>query len=318
MTSRSSKQQAEPAPGLRQKLATTLNRGKAWLGIDLGALFRRSWDEAALEELETRLILADVGVEATTWLVDELVRSAPPGTADAPAALAALEELIVQLLTTVEQPLVVNPEHKPFVILMVGVNGGGKTTTIGKLAHQQAEQGRTVMLAAGDTFRAGAIDQVTRWGERTGASVVAQAPGADPAAVIFDSLEAARARSVDVVLADTAGRLHTAAGLMDELKKIKRVMARIDPTAPHETLLVLDSTQGQNALTQAMEFNEALGVTGLVLTKLDGTAKGGIVLAIAHRLGLPVRFICSGEAVGDLHPFEARVFARALLGTGAP
>ena len=318
MTSSSSKQQAQPASGLRHKLAAALNRGKAWLGIDLGALFRGSWDEAALEELETRLILADAGVEATTWLVNELTRSVPPGAADAAAALAALEELIIQLLTTVEQPLVVNPEHKPFVILMVGVNGGGKTTTIGKLAHQQVEQGRTVILAAGDTFRAGAIDQVSRWAERTGASVVAQAPGADPAAVIFDSLQAARARNVDVVLADTAGRLHTAAGLMDELKKIKRIMARIDPTAPHETLLVLDSTQGQNALVQAREFNEALGVTGLVLTKLDGTAKGGIVLAIAHHLGLPVRFICTGETVTDLHPFQAREFAQALLGRDAP
>jgi len=309
-----SSQSSQPgASGLLDKLRSTVNRGKAWLGSDLRSLFRDSRDEEALEELETRLLLADVGVNATSWLLEELKRVATRRGGDQTSITDALQSHVLELLQTVEQPFVLDSTHRPFVVLMVGVNGAGKTTTIGKLASRLSRGGNSVMLAAGDTFRAGAIEQVSEWGERTGSSVIAQSAGADPAAVMFDAFESARARNVDVLLADTAGRLHTAAGLMDQLKKINRVMARVDPTAPHETLLVLDATQGQNALTQAREFNDALGVTGLVITKLDGTAKGGILLAIARELGLPVRFLSMGEDVADLYPFEARAFTKALF-----
>lgn len=315
MTSSASPQPS--ASGLLGKLKSTINRGKAWLGSDLRTLFRDSGNEEAFEELETRLLLADVGVDATTWLLDELKRTVT-GKPKADANIAdALESNVLELLATVEQPFVLDSTHRPFVVLMVGVNGAGKTTTIGKLASRLSRDGNSVMLAAGDTFRAGAIEQVAEWGKRTGSNVSAQSAGTDPAAVMFDALESARARRIDVVLADTAGRLHTAAGLMDQLKKISRVMGRVDPTAPHETLLVLDATQGQNALTQAREFNDALGVTGLVITKLDGTAKGGILLAIARELSLPVRFLSMGEDVADLHPFEARAFTRALFAESA-
>ena len=265
-----------------------------------------------LEELETRLLLADVGVPATQWLIGEMRRRRGRGTAS-----ELLAQTAVELLEKVEAPLAVEARAKPFVILVVGVNGTGKTTTIGKLAHRLKRGGRSVLLAAGDTFRAAAVEQLQEWGRRAGVPVVAQAPGADPAAVIHDALTAARARDVDVVIADTAGRLHTSAGLMDELEKIKRVVKRFDPDAPHETLLVLDASQGQNALAQAKQFHERLTLTGLAITKLDGTAKGGVLLGIARQLGLPIRYVAVGEGIDDLEQFNARDFVRALLG-GTP
>jgi fused signal recognition particle receptor len=218
------------------------------------------------------------------------------------------------LLRTVEAPLVIKPAHTPFIVLAVGVNGTGKTTTVGKLAHRLKARGHTVLLAAADTFRAAAVEQLQEWGQRADVPVVAQDPGADPAAVVHDALVAARARGVDVVLADTAGRLHTAAGLMDELEKIKRVIQRFDATAPHEILLVLDASQGQNALAQALKFHERLKLTGVAITKLDGTAKGGILLAIARQLKVPIRLVAVGEGLTDLDDFRADEFVRALLG----
>ena len=220
-------------------------------------------------------------------------------------------------MQTVEAPLVIDRSRKPFIILAIGVNGTGKTTTVGKLAHRLKASGHSVLLAAADTFRAAAVEQLQEWGRRTQVAVIAQAPGADPAAVVHDALVAARARNIDVVLADTAGRLHTAAGLMDELEKVRRIIARFDASAPHETLLVLDGSQGQNALAQARSFHERLKVTGLVITKLDGTAKGGILLAIARQLRVPIRFVAVGEGVDDLDDFKAADFVRALVGERA-
>ena len=223
-----------------------------------------------------------------------------------------------EILAPVEKPLVIEKRDGPFVILMVGVNGAGKTTTIGKLARRFKEEGHSVMLAAGDTFRAAAVEQLQAWGDRNDVPVIAQQAGADPAAVIFDAMDAARARDIDVLLADTAGRLQSQTGLMDELAKVKRVINRRDPDAPHEIMLVLDASQGQNALVQAEKFHEALGLTGLTVTKLDGSAKGGILLAIANRIGVPVRFIGIGEAAEDMQPFSAEDFADALLASGNP
>jgi fused signal recognition particle receptor len=213
----------------------------------------------------------------------------------------------------VAQPLLIKREHHPFVILMVGVNGAGKTTTIGKLAARFKSQGLSVMLAAGDTFRAAAVEQLQQWGQRNGVTVVAQAPGADPASVVYDALQSASARNIDVLIADTAGRLHTQGGLMDELRKIKRVLTKIDPGAPHETLLVIDGAMGQNAIAQARVFHEAIGIDGLVVTKLDGTARGGAVFAIAQQLGLPLRLVGIGEGIEDLRDFEAEEFIKALI-----
>jgi fused signal recognition particle receptor len=232
---------------------------------------------------------------------------------DVDALLRALKQSMSHILTPVEQPFVVDPKFKPFVILVVGINGAGKTTTIGKLSARLLAEGKTVMLAAGDTFRAAAREQLEVWAERNNVPIVSQQSGAEPAAVIFDAMNAARARQIDVLIADTAGRLHTQTHLMDELKKVKRVLARIDPTAPHEVLLVLDGTIGQNAVAQAEEFNKGLGVTGLVITKLDGTAKGGVVLAIAQRLKIPIRFIGVGEQSEDFGVFSASEFVSALL-----
>ena len=301
--------------GFFAKLQARLNRGKTWLTGDLLGLGSRPLDEATVEELETRLLTADVGVDATQWLLDEM-RKANRRTPGAPAS-ELLRQTALALMQTVEAPLVISAAHKPFVILAIGVNGTGKTTTVGKLAHRLKASGASVMLAAADTFRAAAVEQLQEWGRRAGVPVIAQAPGADPAAVVHDALVAARARNIDVVLADTAGRLHTAAGLMDELEKVKRVIARFDATAPHETLLVLDGSQGQNALAQALRFNERLKVTGLVITKLDGTAKGGILLAIARQLRLPIRYVAVGESAEDLDVFRAEEFVRALVGDGA-
>lgn len=304
--------------GLLKKLRSGLQWGKQRLSKDIRELLGRGhWNDDDREALEERLLQADVGVAATTWLIDQL--DAQPRTADSGFAdgLKVIEDSVLSLLQSVEEPLAIPNEPTPFVMLVVGVNGTGKTTTIGKLARYFANDGHSVLLAAGDTFRAAAVEQLSMWGERTGSTVVAQSQGADPAAVIFDALSSANARNVDIVIADTAGRLHTAGGLMDELKKIKRVMSKTDESVPHETLLVLDASQGQNALVQAREFHEALGLTGLAVTKLDGTAKGGIVLAIAKELGLPVRYVGTGEGADDIEAFDARAYTDALLGEPA-
>ncbi len=297
--------------GFLARLRARVNRGASWVA-DL--LPGRRIDDALLEELETRLLAADVGMESTEAVLAELHRKvARRELGDAAALLAALGDALHALVKPVEQPLAVDPARKPFVILVVGVNGSGKTTTIGKLARRLKDEGRSVMLAAGDTFRAAAVEQLAVWAERNGVPLVSQAPGADPAAVVFDALQAAKARGVDVLIADTAGRLHTQSHLMDELAKIARVIKRLDPDAPHEVLLVLDAGLGQNALRQAEQFRKAVGVTGIVVTKLDGTAKGGIVIAIAQRFGLPVRFVGVGEQAADFGIFDARAYVDGLL-----
>jgi fused signal recognition particle receptor len=305
--------------GFFKRLRAKLNSGPAWLSTDIKDLLPvgRKIDAEILDELETRLITADVGVEATTRILEDLrKRVARKELDDVDALLKALNDAMVAILAPVEKPLTIAPAHKPFVILVIGINGAGKTTTIGKLAHRLLAQKHSVMLAAGDTFRAAAREQLEIWAERNDVPIIAQQSGAEPAAVIFDALNAARARNIDVLIADTAGRLHTQTHLMDELKKVKRVLARLDPTAPHEVLLVLDGTIGQNAVAQAEQFNKGLGVTGLVVTKLDGTAKGGVVLAIAQKLALPIRFIGVGEQSEDFGVFNAAEFVSALLKTG--
>jgi fused signal recognition particle receptor len=306
---------ADERPGFLRRLRNRLNRGNSWLTYDLTNLVRgRRIDASILEELETRLISADVGVEATERILEDLRRRvARQELADVEALIAALRQSIAEILRPCARPLVIDAGQRPFVILVVGVNGSGKTTTIGKLARRCADEGKSVLLAAGDTFRAAAVEQLKVWAERSGAAFVAQATGADPGAVVFDALQAARARGSDVMLADTAGRLHSQSHLMEELKKVKRVLQRVDPSAPHEVLLVLDANQGQNALAQARQFGEAVGVTGLVLTKLDGTAKGGIVIAIAQQLKIPIRYIGVGEASEDFGEFDADAFAAALV-----
>ncbi len=305
----------EEKQGFFTRLRAKLNRGNSWLTYDLADLFRgRKIDAQILEELETRLLTADVGVDATEHILSGLQkRVARNELKDVAALIAALRASIVEILAPCARPLVIDERRSPFVILVVGVNGSGKTTSIGKLARRLADEGRSVMLAAGDTFRAAAIEQLNVWAERTGADFAAQQAGADPGAVVFDAMQAAKSRQIEVLLADTAGRLHSQSHLMEELKKVKRVVQRVDASAPHEVLLVLDANQGQNALAQAIQFNEAVGVTGLVLTKLDGTAKGGIVIAIARRLGLPIRFIGIGEQSEDFGEFDADAFAAALV-----
>ncbi len=302
-------------PGLFQRLRAAFSRGGETLGAGLGAILGgRKIDAAALEELETRLLQADCGMAVTEELIEGLrKRVARQQLGDVAALLAALREDITALLTPVAQPLVVDRAHKPYTILVVGVNGSGKTTTIGKLAQRFGAEGLKVVLAAGDTFRAAAVEQIEIWATRTGAQLVSQAAGADPAAVAFDAVQAAKSRGADVLIADTAGRLQAQAQLMDELRKVRRVITKADPAAPHEVLLVLDATQGQNALAQAQQFHAAVGVTGLVLTKLDGTARGGIVLAIARQLKLPIRYIGLGEQAGDFAEFDPAAFARALV-----
>ena len=305
-------------PGVRgffKRLRAKLNSGPAWLADAL--LPGRKIDAQILDDLETRLITADVGVEASSRILDDLrKRVARKELNDVDALLAALNAAMCDILQPVERPLSIDPRCKPYVILVVGINGAGKTTTIGKLAHRLLAEGRSVMLAAGDTFRAAAREQLEVWAERNQVPIIAQQAGAEPAAVIYDGLQAAKARHIDVLLADTAGRLHTQTHLMDELKKVKRVLQRLDPTAPHEVLLVLDGTIGQNAVAQAEEFNRGLGVTGLVITKLDGTAKGGVVLAIAQKLKIPIRFIGVGEQSEDFGVFNAAEFVTALLKSG--
>ncbi len=302
---------------LFSRLRAKLNRGDSWLTYDLANLLPGGKiDESVLDELETRLISADVGIETTERILSGLRKKvARKELDDLNALLTALRSSLLEVITPVAQPLAIDQSAAPFAILVVGVNGAGKTTTIGKLAREIKLHGMKVMLAAGDTFRAAAVEQLQIWGQRNEVPVIAQATGADPAAVVFDAMQAAKARGVGVLLADTAGRLHTQSNLMDELRKVKRVMGRVDERAPHEILLVLDASQGQNALQQARLFNEALGVTGIVLTKLDGTAKGGIVFAIASELKLPVRYIGIGESAEDFQEFDAEAFVDAVLKT---
>lgn len=302
-------------PGLFQRLRARLNRGDSWLTYDLANLLPGGRiDDAVLDELEMRLITADVGVETTERILEGLRKQVErKELSNLDALLNALRGSLLSVLRPAQVPLVLDRAAAPFAILIVGVNGAGKTTSIGKLARRMKDHGLKVMLAAGDTFRAAAVEQLQIWGERNAVPVIAQSAGTDPAAVAFDAMQAARARGMDVLLADTAGRLHTQSNLMEELKKVKRVMSRVDAQAPHEVLLVLDASQGQNALQQARLFNEALGVTGVVLTKLDGTAKGGIVLAIASELKLPIRFIGTGESAEDFDEFDAEAFVDALL-----
>ena len=306
----------EPAKkGFFSRLRRGLGRTSENLVQGMGTLFlgRKEIDEDLLEELESRLLLADVGVDATRDIIGHLTqRVSRKELTHADGLLAALREELHALLKPCEQALDVSGK-KPYVILMVGVNGVGKTTTIGKMARRYLNEGRSVMLAAGDTFRAAAVEQLQVWGDRNGVPVIAQHTGADSASVLFDALQAARARNVDVLIADTAGRLHNKDNLMEELKKVVRVMGKLDASAPHEVMLVLDAGTGQNALAQAAEFQQWVGVSGLTLTKLDGTAKGGVIFAIAKKLALPIRFVGVGEAVEDLRPFQARQFIDALF-----
>ena len=303
-----------PAPagksGWRERL-----RGSAFARGFSGLFYSNpKLDESLLDDIETALITADVGMTATTELVETLrKRMKAREFADAGALLAALRAQLLALLEPVARPLEINRDAQPFVLLTVGVNGVGKTTTIGKLAHRFRGEGRSLMLAAGDTFRAAAVAQLQAWGERNGVTVIAQGQDADPASVAFDALQAAKSRGTEVLIADTAGRLHTQSGLMAELGKIKRVLGKIDPEAPHEVLMVIDGTTGQNALSQLRQFHAAVGVTGLVVTKLDGTAKGGVVFALAREFGIPIRFAGIGEQPEDLRVFDAEAFVDALL-----
>jgi len=298
----------------KRSWAERLKAGLARTRQNLAGLFgRRRIDEELLEEIETTLLLADCGVEATQWLMDALRRRIKKdGLTDAEQLRGVMAELLTELLLPLQQPLEVEA-HRPFIIMVTGVNGAGKTTSIGKLAKYFQSQGKTVLLGAGDTFRAAAREQLVVWGERNGVPVIAQEHG-DPAAVAFDAVQAAKARGVDVAIIDTAGRLPTQLHLMEEIAKVRRVIAKAEPGAPHEVLLVLDANIGQNAITQVETFDKAVGLTGLVLTKLDGTAKGGVIAAIARRCPKPVRFIGVGEGIDDLRPFSARDFVEALLG----
>ena len=306
-----------PAPGglfasLRQRLAKT--RASLSSGLADMLLGKKQIDADLREQLEDRLLLADVGVDATTRISARLSeRVARRELGDGDSLIDALGATMAEILAPCAEPLVIDRARRPFVILMVGVNGAGKTTTVGKLAQRFRDEGLKVMLAAGDTFRAAAVEQLETWGERLGVPVVRQAQGADSASVIFDALQSAQARGIDVLIADTAGRLHTQANLMEELAKIKRVLAKLDPDAPHETLLVLDAGTGQNALAQASQFQQAIGISGIVLTKLDGTARGGMIFAVAEQLATPIRFIGVGETAADLRPFEHEAFVEALL-----
>ena len=306
---------AAEAPKLswRERLFKGLAKTRAQLGGKLKSLFSRGKvDDELLEELETLLLTSDVGVEATTYLLDELKKAAKRDKLDTPEAIQkALADAMLSILQPLEQGLDVST-HKPYVIMIAGVNGAGKTTSIGKLAKYFQSQGKSVLLAAGDTFRAAAREQLQTWGERNNVTVIAQESG-DPAAVIYDAIAAAKARGIDIVLADTAGRLPTQLHLMDEIAKVRRVIQKIEPEGPHETLLVLDANIGQNALLQVKAFDKAIQVTGLVLTKLDGTAKGGVIAAIARQCPKPIRFIGVGEQIDDLRPFSARDFVDALF-----
>ena len=311
--------EAAPQPakkGFFARIKDGLSRTRSSLTDGLATLLlgKKEIDEDLLEELETQLIMADVGVEATADIMGRLTeRVSRKELKDSDALYNALIEELKQTLADVEAPLQLHKEKKPFVILMVGINGVGKTTTIGKLARQYQNEGKSVMLAAGDTFRAAAVEQLQVWGERNQVPVVAQHTGADSASVIFDAVQAAQSRNIDVLIADTAGRLHNKDNLMQELEKVVRVMKKLDPEAPHEVMLVLDAGTGQNAINQTKQFLQAVGVSGLTLTKLDGTAKGGVIFALAKQFGIPVRFIGVGEGIEDLRPFQASQFIDALF-----
>ena len=303
-------------PGFFARIRQGLSKTRSGLTDGLANLLlgKKEIDEDLLEELETQLIMADVGVEATQSIMQRLTdRVSRKELKDSDALYEALIAELQDTLNAVQAPLEIDASHKPYVILMVGINGVGKTTTIGKLAKQFQNQGKSVMLAAGDTFRAAAVEQLQVWGERNNVPVIAQHTGADSASVLFDALQAAQARKADILIADTAGRLHNKDNLMQELEKVVRVMKKLDDSAPHEVMLVLDAGTGQNAINQAKQFQQAVGVTGLTLTKLDGTAKGGIIFALAKQFGLPVRFIGVGEGIDDLRPFNADEFTRALF-----
>jgi len=298
------------------RLKQGLSKTSSSLGEGMASLFlgKKAIDDDLLDEIETRLLTADVGVEATTAIIQSLTQKvARKQLTDSGALYKALQDELTALLKPVEQPLRIDAAKQPYVILVVGVNGAGKTTTIGKLAKKLQGEGKKVMLAAGDTFRAAAVEQLQVWGERNQIAVIAQHTGADSASVIFDAVQAAKARGMDVLIADTAGRLHTKDNLMEELKKVRRVIGKLDETAPHEVLLVLDAGTGQNAINQAKQFNQTVNLTGLALTKLDGTAKGGVIFALAKQFGLPIRYIGVGEGIDDLRTFEAEAFVQALF-----
>lgn len=313
---------AEPAKtGFFARLKQGLSKTSASIGEGMASLFlgKKVIDDDLLDEIETRLLTADVGVEATSTIVQNLTQKvARKQLADADALYKSLQDELAALLRPVEQPLKIEAQNKPYVILVVGVNGAGKTTTIGKLAKKLQLEGKKVMLAAGDTFRAAAVEQLQVWGERNQIPVIAQHTGADSASVIFDAVQAAKARGVDVLIADTAGRLHTKDNLMEELKKVRRVIGKLDADAPHEVLLVLDAGTGQNAISQAKYFNQSVELTGLALTKLDGTAKGGVIFALAKQFNIPIRFIGVGEGIDDLRTFEAEPFVKALFAEREP
>ncbi|MFQ6349891.1 signal recognition particle-docking protein FtsY [Pseudomonas sp. R11F] len=301
--------------GFFARLKQGLSKTSASIGEGMASLFlgKKVIDDELLEDIETRLLTADVGVEATAVIIQSLTQKvARKQLTDADALYKSLQAELAAMLKPVEAPLVITP-NKPFVILVVGVNGAGKTTTIGKLAKKLQSEGKKVMLAAGDTFRAAAVEQLQVWGERNKIPVIAQHTGADSASVIFDAVQAAKARNIDVLIADTAGRLHTKDNLMEELKKVRRVIGKLDADAPHEVLLVLDAGTGQNAISQAKQFNQTVQLTGLALTKLDGTAKGGVIFALAKQFGLPIRYIGVGEGIDDLRTFEAEPFVQALF-----
>ncbi len=310
-------QEAVTREGIFARFRRGLSKTRHQLGDGISRLLlgKKEISKDLLEELETLLISADLGIDTTQAVLKQLAdRLERKELSNGDSVHAALKLHLQNILEQCSQPLSFETqEHSPFVILMVGVNGAGKTTTIGKLAKQFQKQGKKVMLAAGDTFRAAAVDQLHVWGERNDIPVIAQHTGADSASVVFDALQAAKARKIDVLIADTAGRLHTQSNLMEELKKVKRVLQKLDPQAPHETMLVLDASIGQNALMQARQFNEAIGLTGITMTKLDGTAKGGILFAIANELKIPFRFLGVGEGIEDLRPFDAVQFVSAIF-----
>lgn len=316
---KSNKDQNDTNPekaGLFARLRSGLKRTRHQLTEGLATLFlgKKVIDATLLTEIETQLLLADVGMDVCTSVIDQLTQHiARQNLNDPQQLLLQLKNILGEILQPCSIPLVLNDAQKPTVILMVGVNGAGKTTTIGKLAKKFTDEGKQVMLAAGDTFRAAAVEQLQEWGKRNNVPVISQQAGADSASVIFDALQAAQARGIDVLIADTAGRLQSQSHLMEELKKIKRVMAKLDPNAPHEVMLVLDATVGQNGLQQAKLFLEAVNVSGITLTKLDGTAKGGIIFAIAKQLATPIRFIGVGESAEDLQVFDSNAFIEALF-----
>jgi len=303
-------------PSLFGRLKAGLSKTRSQFSDGLANLVlgQKEIDEDILEEVETLLLMADVGVDTTEQIISDLTeRAARKELKDTEALIQRLKTHLLSIIEPVQAPLIIDKKHQPFVILMVGVNGVGKTTTIGKLAHQFIAEGKSVMLAAGDTFRAAAVEQLKAWGERNNVPVIAQHTGADSASVIFDAVEKGKARKIDVIIADTAGRLHNKSNLMDELSKIKRVMGKIDQSAPHEVMLVVDAGTGQNALVQAVEFNKVVDLDSVTITKLDGTAKGGVVFALADKMKLPIRYIGVGEAKEDLRQFDAQEYIDALF-----